>query len=146
MAASDKLTITVNGQQREVFMSFALLSSMVRVVGSVDDLGQAILDPSVRDALVVVALAPRDGEKKLEDYSVADFNLSVQDGDRLVDWIMEHVLDFFMKRIEMAKNLSESETGKKLESLMSSIAGSLASRSKKPSSGRSASKEATSTT
>jgi hypothetical protein len=105
----DNLTITVNGKEQELFMSFSLQNSLARVVGKLGNLGEGLANPDMRDALVLITLAARNTDgKSLGDLSMRDYDISVAEGEKLLDWVMGHIVNFFLQSLEAAIRLEDS--------------------------------------
>lgn len=112
----DRLAIHVNGELKEIFMSGGLLRRLAPYVGHADDFSQIYQDAITQNMMVVEALRPRtvygtavakrgDGQKV--EHDIDDFELSTDDMDKLVNWITEHVLYFFISGVLNAKTLAE---------------------------------------
>lgn len=123
---SDKLTITVNGEEREIFMSFGLLNHLCNVIGTVENVPLISMDAELRNVILPLTLAERSKSGKLinkELPEVDDFEISVSDGEKLLEWVTDHAGNFFIKALETAKRL-ESNNRERLQGLMQSSDGS----------------------
>jgi hypothetical protein len=129
---SDKIKITINEQPRELFMSFGLLNEISRDVGDVENVAMVGIDPELREKILQTLLAERDDDGKVtKKFNFFKADLSMDDINRVIEWVSENLLDFFLKALAGANSLREKNEPK-LQSLMSSLAGSQASSSKTP--------------
>lgn len=122
---NNKHTITVNGEIREIFMSFGLLTTLVNVIGNPIKLASVSVDPEVRDVFLSELLASRKPSGKIitpiEDLS--DIDISVDDAESLLNWASEQVMGFFLRSLQKANGLMEKNKTA-LEALLSSGDGS----------------------
>ena len=136
---TDRLTVTVGGEAREIFMSGGLIRRLVPLIGSVGDFADVFTRPDVQEAVIVECLRPRSvrGQAAGEGYTLEDFEIGQDDCDRLISWTTEHVLHFFVANARMAKGLVENnkQTLEEMQSLMQSPDGSQASAESTPSVG-----------
>lgn len=137
----DTFQIEVDGEKREIFMSYGLLNMLATYVQDVENLLQIGLDPITHANVALVLLAPRDKRNrpqlvsKNEDgeevaFDLFEVSVSRDDVNDLVDWAGDHLSDFFMKgmrqsmkRAESQKDLMRemSEKTKELESLTTGL-------------------------
>lgn len=101
----EKISITVNGEQREVLMSYALLNRLAKVVSEYDDPSVIFVDPDVQAKIIVLVLNGKQADPENDD--VSDFDLSMSDGQELVKWAGGHVVNFFTNGLTTASNLSQ---------------------------------------
>jgi hypothetical protein len=105
------ISVTVNGEAKEVLMSYGLLNQLVRTVGDLEQLGSMSIDPDVRDAILKQVLSERTrGGKITKEADLDDIEISVEDVEALLAWVGEHVLNFFLKALETAKALTDKQT------------------------------------
>ena len=100
---SNDLTIEVNEVQRSIRMNFNLLNRLTFIVGNVENIQEAMSAPAVRESLMCEALAIRepDGKRKVPE-NLSDLDLSPEDAGRLLNFIGDHVMDFFLLTLEQA--------------------------------------------
>lgn len=123
---SDKLSIIVNGEEREIFMSFGLLNHLCNVVGTIENVPLISIDVELRNTILPLTLAERTKSGKLinkELPEVDDFEITVEDGEKLLEWVTDHAGNFFIKALETARRL-ESNNKDRLQGLMQSSDGS----------------------
>lgn len=129
---SETITVNLNGEDREIFMSFGLLNELTKIVADPSRLGAINLDPELREEFLISLLSKRKKSGKIEE--VVDFDdmeISIEDIEKVISWAQEHVMSFFVRSF---RNIQQV-TGKYQEevtSLTSSLAGSKSSPSKKP--------------
>lgn len=122
---NDRITVTVNGEDREILMSFGLLNRLTSVVGSPENIGVMFADPTTQRDVLTLIFLPKG--TKIENFDFEDkVDLSKKDAIELLNWSSEHVLDFFITAMEKAVEMGEKNKGRmeKLEKLMPSPAGS----------------------
>lgn len=122
--------IKVNGETRELKMSFALFQELMRVIPDPENIAGIVLqDFDLREYLVRRVLT---GNKRVrEDADLFDlFENEVDDDDLddLVLWVVDHILHFFTTTAEKSKNI-----GLKYESRMKALTQSAPSQTGSPS-------------
>jgi hypothetical protein len=127
---TDKLSISFEGAERELFMSYGLLNELAKLVGSPEVAPQISLDEYLRSEVLKACLAERKPSgkvlKAIEDMD--DLDMSIDDVESVLDWATEHVLSFFVR--SLGKMVKRVESNKDvLEGLKSSLAGLEASAS-----------------
>lgn len=105
----DYLTVTVNGSSQEIFMSGGLVRRLTSIAGALMDVGEIFGRPDLQGVLIVEALRPRTKRGQEDgDYTIEDFDMNIEDTDRLVAWMVEHILYFFIKNTLASKKLEEA--------------------------------------
>ncbi|MGO7308761.1 hypothetical protein ACCS91_33440 [Rhizobium ruizarguesonis] len=111
---TEKLTITQDGRERELFMSYGLLNVLSIAVGSPELVPSMSLDDQLRGEVLAAVLAERKvtGKviKPVEDLD--DIDVSIDDVEAILDWAGEHLMGFFMRRL--AKSAKHVEKHKDL--------------------------------
>jgi hypothetical protein len=119
-----KLTITQDGKERELFMSYGLLNVLSIAVGSPELVPAMSLDDELRTEVLKAVLAERKVTGKVVQ-AIADLEeieISIDDVEAVLDWAGEHLMGFFMRRL--AKSAKHVENHKSLlEGLKSSMDG-----------------------
>ena len=97
----DTITIMEADKPRELFMSFGLLNELLMIVGDIPDISTIGINPDLRFAVLNSVLAERDGNG-LVTKPLVMFTLRVTTPDiqRLISWVAEHLLNFFLTAIE----------------------------------------------
>jgi hypothetical protein len=97
-APKSRYEMKVGDETREVFMSFALLNELTPLVGGPERMAEFDFDAILREHTVLLCLGQRDERKKLvEDQILPELDLDATEG--LLDWVKEHVLSFFLRRL-----------------------------------------------
>ena len=121
---SDKLNITYQGVDRELFMSYGLLNELAKLVGSPEIAPSISLDEFLREEVLKACLAERKPTGKVLKHvaDMDDLDVSVEDIEAILDWATENVLSFFVR--SLGKMVQRVESNKDvLEGLKSSLAG-----------------------
>lgn len=141
----DRITVTVNNEQRELFMSAGLVRSLAAFIGDITAVDMIYSDPILQTAMLVHALTPRTERGAAADkaYALDDFEMTPDEAEKIVMWIGGHMLYFFINAALMLQSTVEKPV-EALQSLMSSLTGSIPSQEIKPSVGPSASSQASS--
>lgn len=132
---NDKLLVTLGEEERELFMSYALLNRLTRLVGNhSSDISTIFVEPSVQHEILTEVLAPRKKGKRDPNFDLDEVPLETEAADEIIGWVGGHVMDFFMRGLERtaALGLANAERAK---SLTSSLPGTEASTSSNPSAG-----------
>lgn len=127
---SERISIMYAGQPRELFMSFGLLHELTRLVGSPDNAGAVGIDFHLREAALERVFGERKIEESPEGHSTVRFipadvgslPISTDDAIRVLDWVSENVLDFFLKQLKTGGDLV-LRNKERLEDLTSSFPG-----------------------
>lgn len=108
-APSAHLTIKFETSvEKKIFMSFGLLNQLSAIGGTIQDLPLLQSESSIRDAVFALTLSTRDSEGKiLKAYhpDSEDFQLSIEQGELLLAWVVAHLQDFFIKRLKCQQEL-----------------------------------------
>lgn len=108
-APSAHLTIQfANGTDKKLFMSFGLLNQISAIGGSIQDLPLLQSEASLRDAVFALTLSARDGDGKITkayNPDSEDFQLTIEQGELLLAWVVAHLQDFFIKRLKCQQEL-----------------------------------------
>lgn len=96
----DRLKIKFSGEDRELFMSFQRLNSLLRNVDDPRQILNIAVDPDLGEAVLRVALAPTSDPGSAFEFTLVDDMVSNEDVERILDWSMDHLTYFFMKRFQ----------------------------------------------
>lgn len=101
-------TVTVNGQEKTVKMTFGLLNEMCRICGEIDGAAMLTLDNDLRIAGLNTLLSDRDEKGKIK-VELDTHNLDIRPDEviELLDWAGGHVTDFFLKAAKKTKDRYE---------------------------------------
>tara|TARA_R110002050_G_scaffold227881_6_gene363524 strand:- start:2732 stop:3133 length:402 start_codon:yes stop_codon:yes gene_type:complete len=95
---TDKLRLMIAGEQKELFMSFALLNTLIIPFNTIDQLIDLNSEPDLRNFVLEMCLAKRGDEGEI----VKKFplhTLSISEAEPILDWVKEHIEDFFITRL-----------------------------------------------
>lgn len=102
---------------REIKMTYGLLQ---RLASRFSDLGQVenlSLDSNLQNDLINEVLAERDENGHIKnpdkDYSL---DLPLSEGEKIMNWISEHIIDFFISRLQ-----AQTEAAKQLQPLVEEL-------------------------
>lgn len=99
-----RFNLRVNDEDKEVFMSFALLNTITGYFRSAEELDQILLNPEIRNSIITELLSERNENGRiLKNF---DTTKMVVDPDEVLDlfeWVAEHVENFFTKALQRAK-------------------------------------------
>lgn len=121
-------TTTVNGEEVELFMSFARLNRICAVVGDAEQVARIFSDPTMQMNIMTVLLAPKD--VKFEEFRLDDYEIDPSEIPDILHWVSEHLLDFFLTALEKGMEMGQKNSPRlqKLAEQMSSLGGLQASQ------------------
>jgi hypothetical protein len=123
MSSNDKITVILNGKERELFMSFGLLNSLTRIVDDPSRVPAIRTDHELRDTVLAAALAERKPSGKIQkEIDLDDADITIEDVERTLDWVMEHVMSFFVRALKKVVAVTEANKAD-MEALASSVNG-----------------------
>jgi hypothetical protein len=130
MAKSEQLpelpstfAVKVNGEDREIFMSFGLLNELTTVVGDPGAIASITLNPEMRNKVLESALAKRKPSGKIEEpVDMDDLDISIDEAEKLLDWVSGHVMSFFVRSLRKVAAVNEKYEAP-LRDLVSSLGG-----------------------
>jgi len=96
------ITVTINGEQKQLLMSFNKLNRCNILVGDAQDLALVLMAPSLRMAIVQEMLSVKGAPVDLDEV-----NISHEDSLRLLDFVCQHLADFTMGAAKRAQKLAE---------------------------------------
>ena len=135
---SDTFPITINNEEREIFMSFGLLNELTTIVQDPSRISTISLDPQLRNAFITSLLSERKKSGKvLNAFDLDDTEVSYEAVENAIAWAQEHVMSFFVRSYRQIARVTEKHQ-EEVTALTSSLGGSKGSSSKTPSSSRQA--------
>ncbi|MFY9290383.1 MAG: hypothetical protein WAP03_06785 [Methylorubrum rhodinum] len=100
-APTPSINIKIGEQPVEVTMYFGRLDELAEVVGSFERLPDVDFHAPTRQAVLDICLAPRDERgRRIEGEGVNLHQLTVEDGEAVLDFVKDHLSDFFLGRLE----------------------------------------------
>lgn len=97
------LTVTVDGQERELKMTYGLQDKLISLVRDTNEIANIFVEPEVRNNILAELLAERTaggrivGERKEAD----EYEISLEDIDALLSWATDVVTSFFVRALEI---------------------------------------------
>lgn len=138
---NDRLTVRVNNEDREIFMSGGLVRRLASITGLLKDYTTLFTNIPVQEQLTIECMRPRKiagqpVDSSLE-YTLDDFEMSTEDMRKLMEWVADHCLHFFLSSATSATNLvvKNEKPLTNLMKLTQSPTGSPPSTEEKPSAG-----------
>lgn len=120
---ASSLYIKVDGQDREIFMSFGLLNQLTHIIGDMQNVGFVHVVPEVRAQVLNELLAERTkGGKVTKIVPHDEAEVSLEDVQKLLDFAVEHMLDFTLRATENLVALQKKQEVRAL-ALKSSLPG-----------------------
>lgn len=111
------LEVTLNGNKESIFMSYALLNRLSVIVNGADGVSLLATDPSLQEQVLFEVSTKREGKTVVfRPEDLDDVQISIEDMDKLIDWVGGHIIDFFLKSTEKMVKNAEKYKGR-LESL-----------------------------
>jgi len=142
VAPDDYITLKVkwptdaDKTEREFFMSAGLIRRLSNAVQGVDNISEIYTNGALQEYMMVETIAPKTERGKVLDdrADLDDYQVSMDDADKLLDWINGHLYGFFIKtasKVEAEVNNKNSN----LQKLARSTNGLVALAQKKQSAG-----------
>lgn len=111
--------ITLDNKELEIFMSFGLLDELCRIVGEIDSVPFIGVSHEMRRQVLAAVFAERTKSGKIiKSVDWEDLELDPDTVIRLLAWVAEHVLNFFMLQLNTLKELT-SKNEDQLKALQS---------------------------
>ena len=118
------IEVKINGETRDIKMTFGMLNNLCQIVGEVDNVPALHVDAYTRGRVMVELLSERDSRGKIRSEAELDStDISIEDAEALLNWAGDHVLDFFLKALERTKAMQDKHMPR-VKALMPSPAGS----------------------
>lgn len=119
-APGSRKTFKVNKDtDLKVFMSFQRLNSLLRILGTGDNLPLLTIDPDLSEGCMRVLLAPKAVDQFAVD--LEDYEIEPDVYEEMILWCRDHLTYFFTKQLRLL-----GEQNQKLAPEVSSLALSLA--------------------
>lgn len=126
MVIKDKLQL----RDREIVMTFGLLNELSAIVQDPTRIGAMDLDPEIRAKVLdsIFAERTKSGRRKEPAVDIEDLDIPYTEFEKALDWAKEHVMGFFMRRMESTAKVAD-QTKERMKKVESSLFGSDESRS-----------------
>lgn len=119
----DSVFIVFNGEEREIFMSFALLNRLTFIVQDISNIPMLHLNAQMREAVLEEMLAIRTKSGSVtKEVKVEEAEVSLDHMEILLDFAGDHIMDFTIRVIEKATSL-QNKNKARLTSLQSTQTG-----------------------
>lgn len=131
-----KLATEADFYKKEVFMSAGLVRRLAAIVDATGDVAGLYSKPVLQELLLTEMLRPRGvrGQPETDqEFEASDFHISTDEGQKLLEWAIEHLIGFFEKAVDGVK--LATDPGNRWERLMSSSNGLMASLQQRLSAG-----------
>lgn len=104
----DKITVTVNDQEVEVFMSGGLIRTLVPYYMNSTTTTEIFSEVLLQNDIIVECVRPRNKSGQVrKNYTIEDFEITPEDSNKLVAWVTEHVLYFFIDSMTSVQDFSQ---------------------------------------
>jgi hypothetical protein len=104
----DRLTVTIDGEDKEIFMSFGLLSELANITQSAEGVAEMDLNPNVAMLVIDTCLAPRNARGKITDKDFTAPQMDADTAEKILKFAGEHTLGFFIKGLKRGIDRLES--------------------------------------
>lgn len=108
--APSHLEIKVGESTKRLFMSFGLLNRLTVLIGGVDALPQMAGSPEVQERVLLEVFTERSkGQAPIPPASLDEIEVGLEDVARILDWVGDHIANFFMARTEKAVHQAKTQ-------------------------------------
>lgn len=115
----NRISVQIKDETVELLMSYGLLNRIVRNFAEMGDIAKLYVDVNLQAAVIQEVLAKRTvNGTPIGNMDLDDLELSMDDSEKIVAWVAEHAMDFFLKGLEKVKDLTEA-TAPRMEKLTS---------------------------
>jgi len=137
---SDRMAITINDEPRSVFMSNGHLNEIIKLFGGdvgLNEPAELLVNPEAQTAVLRILLSVRDARGQItEEFSPWSTSIPIEEIQRLMAWVTEHTLSFFVRGLAGAQTVKEGAAYKDMmvtiQSWMQQPNGSKDSATKNP--------------
>lgn len=110
---SDTIEVRLGGETREIFMSYALLDELLRLLRDLPDVNNAAVDPEMREKVLVAVFSERDAKGKIKNpIEPASLPITAKEVLRIFRWVQDHVLDFLFGAVQATVSAMEPHSDK----------------------------------
>lgn len=108
MELSPTLEVKLDGEDREIFMSFGLLNELSTLVDSPEQVAIIPLNPTLRSQVLGALFAKRKKSGKIEQaVDIEDLDISIAHAEAAMAWAMEHLTAFFIRALRKVVEVTE---------------------------------------
>lgn len=141
----DRITVKVNGEDKELLMSAGMLRELSKLIGEYEDVSVVYVDAGVQERCLLTLMVDRNERgqptEPISELTLFMFDMSTEDADKIAKWVGDHVVNFI---ITGASNMKESVQvqEKMFQNLAQSLSGMNNSIQSAPSAGGTISQQA----
>lgn len=96
--------------ERELFMSAGLLRKLATVTSGHASMVDLYTDASMQSFLIVEVLKPRTPRgEAVTEYQLEDFDISIEEAEKVSNWIIEHIVSFFLNAVQKVRTAVEDK-------------------------------------
>ncbi|AKU43546.1 tape-measure chaperone [Caulobacter phage Seuss] len=95
----DYLTITHNGEPRELFMSYLRKNSILRFVDNPTQIVWLSSEPDLIENVMRIMLSPKAGAGGMFEHELTEEEVSEDDVQRIMNWVQDHLTYFFHEEV-----------------------------------------------
>lgn len=100
--------VTYDGKDKEIRMTYGLQQLLCSRVSNLEAVENMYLDANLQTTLMNDVLAERDEKGNVTDEGKQwSMWLNIEDGEKLMDWISGHLVDFFISRSRAQQKATE---------------------------------------
>jgi len=92
---------------RQIFMSYGMLNALSQRVGGPDQISLVYLDMELQMDLLCTLMGTYDKDAKKFTPASTATDISLSDAERMTHWLVEHLIDFFVRTLTQAKAMEE---------------------------------------
>lgn len=108
---SKTLTITVDGAEREIFLSYGLQDQILRLVKDTNEVGNIYVDADIRNAIIEQVLADRSKTGKIIlKKNFDDYEIETEEVEKILDWVVVIVTSFFSRVLASLEEKIQNQT------------------------------------
>lgn len=97
----------------EMLMTFGLLTRISTLVGSVEDIPQIFVQPTLQMEILQLLRAKRDEVGHILELPDPDtIDVSIDEVPAIIAWVGGHLIDFFLSGMELARKLEVENQGR----------------------------------
>lgn len=101
-SVSKTIKLIVDGEEREIFMSYGLQNEVLKLIRDTNEIGNAYADTDTRNALIEQVLADRTKSGKITSKkSFDDYEIDIEEVEKLLAWVVDHATAFFIRAIKI---------------------------------------------
>lgn len=105
------LTVTVDGAEREIKLSYGLQDQILRLVKDTNEVGNIYVDADIRNAVIEQVLADRSNTGKIVlKKNFDDYDIETEEVEKILDWVVTIVTSFFSRVLASLEQKIQDQT------------------------------------